>query len=215
MEDRWLTYQQAGDLLGVSAEAIRRHARRHGWRVQRGNDGKALVLVPATAASEGWARPGGRPDDARAGGPGGQAPGQPSDVVTIADMMSALVADRRAAEADAAQARREADELRREVGEARERAARVEGELAGVRVTFEQAQGRAERAEAEAAASRDAVARALSEAATRRESEAREAVRAERADAARREAEATLVELTAGGPLARAWRALVSRRGRP
>ncbi|MFL5337991.1 MAG: hypothetical protein ACJ8H8_33680 [Geminicoccaceae bacterium] len=172
MEDRWLTYQQAGDLLGVSAEAIRRHARRHNWRVQRGNDGKALVLVPAAAATEGWARPPGRPDGARVGSPGGQdpgrPPGQPGDMATVADMMTALVADRRAAETDAAQARREADELRREVSEARERAARVEGELAGVRVAFEQAQGRAERAEAEALASQDAVARGLAQAAAER-----------------------------------------------
>src|SRR3954464_5407203 len=98
MADQWLTYQQAGELLGVSAEAIRRHARRHGWRGQRGNDGKALVFVPSTAAGEGWARPGGRSDDARVGGPDGQAPGQPGDATTVADMMAALVADRRAAE---------------------------------------------------------------------------------------------------------------------
>src|SRR3954447_14243927 len=100
MEDRWLTYQQAGDLLGVSAEAIRRHARRRNWRIQRGNDGKALVLVPSTAASEGWARPDGRLDNARADSPDGQAPGRPpgqsGGAATVADTMAALVADLRA-----------------------------------------------------------------------------------------------------------------------
>lgn len=46
MAERWLTDQQAGGALGMTAEAVRQRARRLGWRTQPGNEGKALVLVP-------------------------------------------------------------------------------------------------------------------------------------------------------------------------
>ena len=46
MADRWMTYQQAGNLLGLSAEAARKRAGRQRWRTQPGNDGRTLVLVP-------------------------------------------------------------------------------------------------------------------------------------------------------------------------
>jgi hypothetical protein len=42
----WLTYAQAAERLGLSAEAVRHRARRSGWRTQPGNDGRTLVLVP-------------------------------------------------------------------------------------------------------------------------------------------------------------------------
>jgi hypothetical protein len=42
----WLTYAQAADRLGLSAEAVRHRARRSGWRTMPGNDGRTLVLVP-------------------------------------------------------------------------------------------------------------------------------------------------------------------------
>jgi hypothetical protein len=42
----WLTYAQAAERLGLSAEAIRHRARRSGWRTQPGNDGRTLVLIP-------------------------------------------------------------------------------------------------------------------------------------------------------------------------
>lgn len=45
-DEQWLTYRQAGALLHMSPEAARQRARRLRWRTQRGNDGKALVLVP-------------------------------------------------------------------------------------------------------------------------------------------------------------------------
>jgi hypothetical protein len=44
-----LTYAQAGERLGMSAEAIRSRARRAGWRTMPDNDGKALVLIPDDA----------------------------------------------------------------------------------------------------------------------------------------------------------------------
>jgi hypothetical protein len=42
----WLTYAAAGERFGVSADAIRMRAHRLGWRMQPGNDGRTLVLVP-------------------------------------------------------------------------------------------------------------------------------------------------------------------------
>jgi hypothetical protein len=42
----WLTYAQAGERFGLSSEAVRLRAKRLGWRVQPGNDGRSLVLVP-------------------------------------------------------------------------------------------------------------------------------------------------------------------------
>src|SRR3954469_21830361 len=46
MAERWLTYQQAGEGLGMTAEAVRHRARRLGWRTQPGNEGRTLVLLP-------------------------------------------------------------------------------------------------------------------------------------------------------------------------
>jgi hypothetical protein len=48
-ERRWLTYEQAGELLGIPPEAARHRDRRQRWRTQRGNDGRTLVLVPEEA----------------------------------------------------------------------------------------------------------------------------------------------------------------------
>jgi hypothetical protein len=45
-DERWLTYSEAGELLALSPEAVRQRARRQRWRVTKGNDGKARVLVP-------------------------------------------------------------------------------------------------------------------------------------------------------------------------
>ena len=42
----WLTYAQAGERFGLSSEAVRLRAKRLGWRVQPGNDGRSLVFVP-------------------------------------------------------------------------------------------------------------------------------------------------------------------------
>lgn len=67
MPDRWLTYEEAGQLFGLSAEAIRKRSRRLGWKVQPPNDsqGKARILVPDSASLHPAARPAGdRPDTA-------------------------------------------------------------------------------------------------------------------------------------------------------
>jgi hypothetical protein len=44
--ERWLTYAAAGELLGMTPEAVRHLARRRRWRTQPGNDGKRLILLP-------------------------------------------------------------------------------------------------------------------------------------------------------------------------
>jgi hypothetical protein len=44
-EDRWLSYAEAGELLGVSAEAIRVRARRHKWPRRTPNERGALAQV--------------------------------------------------------------------------------------------------------------------------------------------------------------------------
>jgi hypothetical protein len=57
MPEQWLTYQAAGRLLGMTAEAVRHRARRLGWRTQPGNDGRTLVLVPDEPGVQPRARP--------------------------------------------------------------------------------------------------------------------------------------------------------------
>ena len=49
MAERWLTYQQASEVLGMTAEAVRHRSRRLGWRTQPGNDSRTLVLLPDDA----------------------------------------------------------------------------------------------------------------------------------------------------------------------
>jgi hypothetical protein len=49
MSDTWLTYAQAGERFGLTSDAMRMRAKRLGWRMQPGNDGRTLILVPADA----------------------------------------------------------------------------------------------------------------------------------------------------------------------
>jgi hypothetical protein len=42
----WLTYAEAGERLGVSAEAVRHRVIRGHWRRQVGNDGLARIILP-------------------------------------------------------------------------------------------------------------------------------------------------------------------------
>lgn len=57
-EDRWMTYADAADALGMTAESIRQRARREGWRKTLGNDGRALILIPADTTGTGRTPPG-------------------------------------------------------------------------------------------------------------------------------------------------------------
>jgi len=43
MDGAWLTYREAAERLGSTAEAIRYRAMRGRWPRQRGNDGRARV----------------------------------------------------------------------------------------------------------------------------------------------------------------------------
>src|SRR3982750_3572457 len=48
----WLTYVELGDRLGITPDAARQKAIRGRWRKQKGNDGKARVLVEPLVLSE-------------------------------------------------------------------------------------------------------------------------------------------------------------------
>lgn len=48
----WVTYGQAGERLRITAEAVRAKAIRQRWRRMPGNDGKALVELPAGLAAD-------------------------------------------------------------------------------------------------------------------------------------------------------------------
>ena len=43
---QWMTYAEAGERLGVSAEAVRHRVIRGHWRRQVGNDGLARIMLP-------------------------------------------------------------------------------------------------------------------------------------------------------------------------
>jgi hypothetical protein len=47
-----LSYRELAARLGMSADAARIKARRRGWRVDRGNDGKATVTIQADELAE-------------------------------------------------------------------------------------------------------------------------------------------------------------------
>jgi len=138
----------------------------------------------------------------------------------------------RLAERDAAalrDARNLAASQAEELAALRERLGRAEGEAAALRAALERERARADAAEAAARTARQAEAEANEEAAnlegeveTLRTALAAAEDQAEAAeqDRTRLRAErdalrAELAEWTAGGPLTRAWRALLFRRGRP
>ncbi len=58
-EERWLSYAEIGELLGITAAAARMHARRRGWQRRTPNaiGGRAMVLVPAEIAVQPRAAP--------------------------------------------------------------------------------------------------------------------------------------------------------------
>jgi multidrug resistance efflux pump len=124
------------------------------------------------------------------GHPAPTATGQASDDDRLANALQA-----------AAAAQGEAVALREAMGRERERADKAEGQAASERA-------KADKAEAEREAARIATARAEGEAAALRG-------QVQAAEAARDGARAELADWTAGGPLGRAWRALIYRRGRP
>jgi hypothetical protein len=145
MAERWLTYQQAGEVLGMSPEAARQRARRLKWRTQPGNDGRTLVLLPEALDIRPRVRPPGRTagqppvqtPEQTGGQPPVQPPGQTGDDKALADVVAAFreVEARLLADLEAARARADLAEQERE--EARIRAAHTEGEVDGLKTSAE------------------------------------------------------------------------------
>jgi len=100
MQD-WLTYDEAAERLGVSAEAIRCRAKRQRWRRTRGNDGRARIQLPDDLHDH-------APDRATPGRPG-DLTGQMTTLMTAPDerLVAALEAHIQTLTADLAHARAE------------------------------------------------------------------------------------------------------------
>jgi hypothetical protein len=132
MADAWLSYADLAKALGTSPEAARQKAIRGRWRRQRGNDGRALVLVDLEAEQ---ARA--RPDDARTK--------RPDDARTVAALEAHIATLR----GDIAKADALAEQRHGELEAARARLDGMVGELVGQLVAMSQ-----QMAEATAAADR-------------------------------------------------------------
>jgi hypothetical protein len=129
MAERWLTYQQAGEVLGMSPEAARQRARRLKWRTQRGNDGRTLVLLPEVPDVRPRVRPPGQTAV--------QPPKQMGDDKALADAVAAFREVEGRLRADLEVARAHADQAEQEREEARVRTARAEGEVDGLKTSAE------------------------------------------------------------------------------
>jgi hypothetical protein len=134
----WLTYAQAGELLGLSPEAVRHRARRSGWRTTLGNDGRTLVLLPediepVRTADRTPVRATDQTDDeasARAHGRAERA------------FEAALAAVREAKDGEIATLRDVVDGLRSTVSRAEHRASHAEAEASDARVRIEELRDR-------------------------------------------------------------------------
>ncbi len=143
-DTRWLTYEEAGRVLGIDPDSVARRARRLKWPRLPGNDGKARVAIPADVLltsgpdaapdQEADAAADNAPDD-----PGDNSrhvrPGESRTIKALegeaAALREALAREReRADRAEAAAA---------VVPELRERAAAAEGEAKGLRLALEEA----------------------------------------------------------------------------
>jgi len=120
-DTRWMTYQEAADFLGMKVESARRRAQREGWPRQLGNDGRTRVGIPGDIAAGSGA------SGATDTGDDHPHPGE------MEALREALAREReRADRAEALAAAAEQGQA-----EARERAARLEGELDGVKLATE------------------------------------------------------------------------------
>src|SRR5215210_6408879 len=118
MADTWMTYPATAAALGMTPESVRQRARREHWRKQLGNDGKALILVPADT------------DRIPAGDAEGEAPGaRPVKRPELGTVITAL-RDRLAdLEARATELRADLDRERGERLQERDRADRLTHEI--------------------------------------------------------------------------------------
>lgn len=135
-----LTYAELGERLGVSPDGARTKAKRAGWPVILGNDGRARVRVISSELPK-------------------QGRRLPEQTGVTPDLLTEL----RRAEAErlaellarAEKAEREAEQARAALGDLRARLARLEGEVAGVKATATAEVNAAARAAEEAIAARD------------------------------------------------------------
>ena len=129
-----LTYEELAERLGRSPEGARMLARRQQrqerWRIERGNDGKARVVVKEEdLVGQPTGRPPGHSLEIR-------PPDHPSDPPTDqaeGELVAELQARVRALEVEREALLEAGDDLMGELGQARERAARTEGEIAVLR----------------------------------------------------------------------------------
>jgi hypothetical protein len=128
-EERWLTYAEAAELLGISSEAVRQRARRYKWPRRTPNEHGAVAKVLVPDAERGTDRPspalnGGQPADNR-GTAERQPPGHErvdsAELVrrTVDLMMGPIREQLTRAEQRAERAEQEAAKLRAEVVELR------------------------------------------------------------------------------------------------
>lgn len=166
--DKWLTYQQGGELFGMSSEAFRQRARREGWRTQPGNDGRTLVLMPDGAA----VRPRVRPPEQSAAQTPEQPPGQtsvqtPAQTPEHASTISGLAAllteqhkERERLETDLRSERKAREQVQAELVAEKEARAKAEGVAEAERQAFVRADERADKAGAALALEREARTKA-------------------------------------------------------
>jgi DNA repair exonuclease SbcCD ATPase subunit len=183
---RWLTYAEAGRLLGTKDDSIRRRAMRVGWKRRQGNDGRALVAVPLDVLAD---VSGDKSDPDKGLDIRGDIAGnrlsdlrealarREAEVEALRGLVARLEADKATMAAEAQEARQTADKRAVELAEVRERAGRAEAEREA-----------ADRRAQELSAQRDQAAHQV------------EAVRAE------------LAVWREGGPIARAVRAFLYRK---
>jgi chromosome segregation ATPase len=225
---RWLSYDEIADMRGIDRASAIRMVRRKHWQKRDANDGTTRVAVPGTFF---------RVTRTKTAVPGQSVTGQPPSITgqtqdndndnapTINALLDHVRTLREQLGRERAALEGKAIVLREAVAGERERAERAEAEHGVARteaMTERALRTQAEREREEARLRAALVEAKLTEV---REAVAREARRVEQAEEARKTAEtqrdaaqaardATQAELaawTAGGPLARTWRAFWNR----
>lgn len=188
---------EAAERTGLTVEAIRQRIKRGSLQAVKGNDRVLRVrLTDADLAGIGNRSPTGHVPPTLTG--------QPAHDDRLFKALQ-----------DAAEARGEATFLREQVTVSGRRAAELEALVMKQATELVAQAERMGRAEAEAAASREAVAREIRQAEQAEEARKVAEMQLNAAQAARDATQAELAAWTAGGPVARTWRAFWNRRGRP
>jgi colicin import membrane protein len=143
MAGEWLTYAQAGERFGLSADAVRMRAHRLGWRMQPGNDGRTLVLVPEDATVQPRAR---SPERSEAHSDERSPAQTAGDGKLAAAEGRAILAEQKAEQAEQ---RANRAEIRADAADADRRAAEVRADAATARADAADADRRAAEARAD------------------------------------------------------------------